>query len=292
MDISVITVTYNSAPFVADWARSIQAQEGVCAEIIVVDNASSDNTVQVIRELRMPAQLLANHNNIGFGRACNQAFAISRGRLAFLLNPDAQLEQRDGLTRLREALDKHPCWGLAGTLITRPDGHTEAHGQITYPEQHRVGCDFSQLPGSLAWVGGASMIIRREVFAAVGGFDPGFFLSSEETDLCLRVRQHGMEIGFVADVSVRHVGMASERGQDPYQTWLVRMGGLLRFWSKHYPAKDVCRLVWRDLFRASLRQRWYAIFACLNGPTSTAWHKYRRYGGIRAACRQFLNTKA
>jgi GT2 family glycosyltransferase len=258
--------------------------------LLVVDNASGDDTVRLIRELGANIHLMANRENTGFGRACNQAFAASHGRFLFLLNPDAHLEQRDGLARLCRALEEHPRWGLAGTQVIRSDGQPEPPPPTTYPEQHRVNCDFSHLPGTLAWVFGASMIIRREAFAAVEGFDPGFFLSSEETDLCLRVRQHGWEIGFVPEVSVRHIGMASERGSDPYDTWLRRMPGLLRFWAKHYPPEEVRRLARRDWFRASFRRQWYGVIARVRGPKSGAWLKHRRYAGISEAARQFLRA--
>ena len=132
------------------------------------------------------------------------------------------------------------------------------------------------------------MLIRREVFAAVQGFDPGFFLSSEETDLCLRIRQRGWEIGFVPEVSIRHIGMASERSFDPYETWLRRLPGMHRFWAKHYPAAEVRRLVRRDLFRARFRERWYGLMARFQGRGSSAWLKHRRYAGICEASRRFL----
>ena len=289
MDISIIVVTYNSAPCIATCVGSACEQEGVQVELIVVDNSSTDDTLGMLRGLTPNIHVEANHENIGFGRACNQAFALSHGRFIFLLNPDAQLEQRDALAQLCRAMEQHARWGLAGTRVITSDGRCEGPA-ATYPEQHRVHRDFSHLPGTLAWVYGASMMVRREVFAAVDGFDPGFFLSSEETDLCLRVRQQGWEIGFVPDVSVRHIGMASERGSDPYETWLRRMPGLLRFWSKHYPPEDVRRLVRKDWFRASFRRQWYGVIAQFCGPRSEAWLKHRRYAGICEATRRFLSA--
>jgi GT2 family glycosyltransferase len=285
MDFSVIIVTYNSAPCIADCVLSVWAQEGVEAEVVVVDNASTDDTVRVVRELGRPLRLEANRQNIGFGQACNQGVAGSRGRLLFLLNPDAQLMQRDGLARLGRTMEEHPCWGVAGTRVIRLDGREEPPA-TAYPDQHRVRRDFSHLPGTLAWVYGASLSIRREVFSAVDGFDPGFFISSEETDLCLRVRQHGREIGFVPEVTVRHIGMASERGRDPYDTWRDRMTGLIRFWSKHYPPEDVLRLARKDRLRSRFRREWYHVAAQFGGPGSRAWLKYRKYAGISEAARR------
>ncbi len=288
IEVSVIVVTYNSAGCIEACIASVERQEGVQAEVLVVDNNSSDNTVQVLKALGAPVRLLLNQQNIGFGSACNQAFQQSRGRFIFFLNPDAQLDQPDALRRLCQAMDVHSQWGLAGTRVLSPNGQDEAAPAHHYPSQRQCSPDFAQLPGKIAWVFGASMIVRREIFAAVHGFDPGFFLTSEETDLCLRIRQHGWEIGFIEDVTVRHIGFASERGNDPYETWRRRVPGIFRFWSKHYPADYARRLVWKDWVRASFRQHWYGVMALFGGTGSSAWRKHRQYAGISDASRQFL----
>lgn len=290
IDVSLIAVTYNSAPCIAACLNSVLKQQGVRLEVIVVDNASSDETVSVVAGLGSNIHLLANQENIGFGRGCNQGFGASRGRYLFLLNPDAWLEERDSLTRLLERMQREVRWGLAGTRVIESDGATECPPAACYPDEHHVHCDFSHLPGRIAWVFGASMFIRREAFAAVGGFDPGFFLTSEETDLCLRLRQHGWEIGFVPEVTARHIGAASERGTDPYITWLRRVPGIYRFWSKHYPPKDVRRLLWKDWFRASFRSRWYGTLARFLGPGSSAWRKHRRNAAIRDVSWRLLRS--
>ena len=134
------------------------------------------------------------------------------------------------------------------------------------------------------------MLVRREAFAAVDGFDPGFFLYAEETDLCLRLRERGWEIGFVPEVTVRHIGGASEQGNDPYETRLRGMAGIHRFWAKHYPTDDVKRLVWRDWLRSNFRRRWYGITRRFHGPGSRAWLKHREYAAISEASRRFLGA--
>jgi GT2 family glycosyltransferase len=289
IDVSVIVVTYNSAPCIERCVASVRAQEGVTTELILVDNVSTDDTVSVVRRLKPAVQLIVNSENVGFGRGCNQGFAAGRGRFLHLLNPDAQLDQRDAYARLIRLMDQHPRWGLAGTNIVTPEGLTEG-AETHYPDQQRVHCDFSKLPGTLAWVSGASMFIRRGVFAAIEGFDPGFFLSSEETDLCLRIRQRGWEIAFASEISVRHIGMASEQVNDPYDTWARRIPGMHRFWVKHYPAADVRRLLRRDLLRTGFRMRWYGLLARFAGRSSEAWRKHRRYAGIYDATRHCLEA--
>jgi GT2 family glycosyltransferase len=289
-DVSIIVVTYNSAPCIKGCLDSVLAQQGPGFEILVVDNVSADETVKVVRAMGSGIRLLVNQANVGFGRGCNQAFGESHGRFVLFLNPDARLPQPDSLSRLCQAMAQNPKWGLAGTRVLESDGTVECPPAYSYPDEQRAHCDFSRLPGQIAWVFGASMFVRREVFAVVEGFDPGFFLSSEETDLCLRIRQQGWEIGFVPEVVAQHIGAASERGIDPYDTWRRRVPGIYRFWSKHYPAVDARRLVRRDWLRARFRQHWYGVVARFAGTESRAWRQHRRYAGISEAARIFLEN--
>ncbi len=287
-DVSVIIVTYNSAPCIGECVASVKRQQKIAAEIIIVDNASADNTVEVVRGLGDGARLIASPENSGFGRGCNQGAAASSGAVLFFLNPDAHFDGPTALADVRRAFEQNPRWGALGTRVVRPDGKVENFGDTTYPEQKRMRCDFSRLPGKLAWVLGASLAVRREAFNAIAGFDPGFFLYSEETDLCLRLRQAGWEIGFLPEVTARHIGGASDVSGDPYGMWLLKMTGLHRFWAKHYPAEDVRRIVRLDRFRSSYRKRWHGMMALFRGKDSRSWLKSREYAAICEASKRFL----
>ncbi len=289
--VSVIIVTYNSASCIRECVISVLAQTDTAAEIIVVDNASADDTANVVRSFGGDVNLIANRDNIGFGRGCNQGFAASHGRFIYFLNPDARLVERDDLAQLGRALQAHPQWGLAATRVVSVEGQDESTPATTYPGQARARNDFDRLPGKIAWVIGASLFVRREVFTALGGFDPDFFIYSEETDLCLRLRKLGHEIGLVAGVTVRHIGAVSEAGRDPYDTWTRKLNGLHLFWKKHYAPEDAARLVRRDLWRARVRMILNGVMAAFQPPRSRAWEKYRRYRAIRDASVKFLSAK-
>ncbi len=284
MDVSIVTVAYNSAACIKACLESVLAQQDVRKEIVLVDNASSDQTVDVIHSLGDKVRSIRNEQNVGFGRACNQAFACCQGRYIYLLNPDAQLIGRNALSSLCRALEQHPTWGLAGTRILDADGRPKGPPPSSYPDQGRVRHDFDRLPGSIAWAVGASLIIRREVFARVGGFDPDFFLYGEETDLCLRVRKLGFEIGYVDEVAVRHIGGQSEAGRDPYEVWTRRSNGIHLFWQKHYRPEDVVRLLRRDRFRSRYRMLVHGLQAQFLPAGSVAWQKHRRYRAIWESC--------
>lgn len=288
MDVSVIVVTYNSAPCIKPCLASVFAQTGVSFECIVVDNVSKDDTVAATKEFNI--RLLANRENIGYGRANNQGVAASQGRYIYLLNPDAKLEKNDALAKLCRAMDSNPRWGMAGTLVHGSSGEVESPPSTEYPAQSHVRRDFSKLPGKIAWIIGASMIVRRELYEKLGGFDPGFFLYSEETDFCLRMRELGFEIGQVSEVAVTHIGGASEDPRDPYNVSTTKLKGLVRFRQKHYPPADCVFLAKRDLRRARFRMLLNGLLARFQKPNSKAWQKHRQYRGIWEVSREYLSS--
>lgn len=287
-DVSVIIVSFNSASCIRECLESVRQQEGMRFERIVVDNASSDQTVDVVRKFDETVRIVANAENVGFGRGCNQGAALSRGEFVYFLNPDSRLGQGDALATLRRAMQTHAHWGMAATRVLSADGGNESEPATTYPGQSRARNEFDRLPGRIAWVIGASMFLRRGVFQALNGFDPEFFLYSEETDLCLRTRKLGYEIGHVREVTVHHIGGVSEQGRDPYDTWRRRMKGMHLFWEKHYAPEDVARLVQRDLRRAWLRMMLNGLLASFPPTKGRAWQKQRRYRAIRDESAGFL----
>jgi GT2 family glycosyltransferase len=288
MDVSVIVVTYNSASCIRKCLTSVFAQTGVTFECVVVDNVSGDNSRTLAAEF--PVRLIANAENVGYGRGNNQGFKASSGRYIYLLNPDAELEGNDALAKLCRAMDANPRWGICSTLIRSPEGDTESPPAYYYPGQRHTRSNFSELPGKIAWVLGASLMTRREVFTALEGFDSGFFHASEDTDLCLRARKQGWEIGYVDDVSVRHIGQVSERDVDPYELCKHKIAGMLRFRQKHYSPQDTLRLTRRDVYRARFRMFCHGLKSWFKPPRSIAWQKYRRYLAIWEVSRNFLRT--
>jgi N-acetylglucosaminyl-diphospho-decaprenol L-rhamnosyltransferase len=286
VDISVIVVTFNSADCIGDCVESVLAQSGVSFELIVVDNASADGTLEKLKGQK--CRVIPSAENLGFGRGCNLGFSASSGRSIYLLNPDARLAGKKSLVELCRRMDANPRWGMAGTLVLSADGKSESPPATGYPGQRHVHRDFSKLPGNIAWILGASMIIRRELYEKLGGFDPGFFLYSEETDFCLRLRELGFEIGHIAEVAVSHIGSTSETLRDPCDVSARKLQGLLRFRQKHYPPDDCVFLARRDLRRAWFRMIWNGLLARLQPPHSKAWQKHRAYRGIWETSREHL----
>jgi GT2 family glycosyltransferase len=287
-DISVIIVTYNSSECIQACLDSLWSQKGVDYEVIVVDNASSDDTLLTVRNNR--CLLLENEENIGFGRACNLGISRSTGRYIFLLNPDARLTNEGDLARVCRLMDENLQWGLSGAKVLSSNGSLESPPAREYPGQKHVQRDFSKLPGSISWVIGAAMVIRRDLCLRLGGFDPAYFLYSEETDLCLRIRELGYEIGWMENIVVRHIGGESEKGVDPFDTACRKLRGLLTFRIKHYTAEECAFLANRDRRRSFLRMLTNGFIAFLRGKKSREWQKYRMYRGVWETSRDHLDS--
>ena len=277
-EISIIIVTYNSGRCIDACLESVLSQKGADFEVIVVDNASSDDTLSKVRNRDF--LVVEGKENIGFGRACNLGVSRSKGKYIYLLNPDAQLADKNSFAEICRQMKKNPQWGVAGTKVISNDGLSESPPAKNYPGEKYVTRDFSKLPGNISWVIGASIIIRQDVFAELEGFDADYFLYSEETDLCLRTRELGHEIGWMEEVTVSHIGGDSERESDPYHASCRKLNGLLIFRDKHYPRADCIFLAKRDLRRAFFRMITNQILAIIKGKGSKQWAKARDYQGV------------
>jgi N-acetylglucosaminyl-diphospho-decaprenol L-rhamnosyltransferase len=288
VDVSVIIVTYNSGGCIEGCLRSISLQKDTSFEVVVTDNASTDNTLSRIP--REKVSVIESKQNIGFGRACNLGFSQSEGKYILFLNPDAELVGEFALRDMCRNMEQNPCWGLAGTKVVSHEGCLESPPAGEYPGQKYVNRDFSRLPGKIAWVVGASMVVRRDIFSRLGGFDPDYFLYSEETDLCLRTRDIGYEIGWMEDVVAQHIGGDSEKDTDPFDVACRKLTGLMTFRSKHYSKHECIFLAKRDLNRAHFRMISNRIHACFKGTKSKPWAKYRTYRGIWETSRKYLDS--
>ncbi len=255
LDISVLIVNYNTADLVKLCIESVLRQRDANYEIIVMDNASVDESVAVLRAFGDQITLIANQDNLGFGKSNNQGFHISQGRYLFLLNPDAECLTEYDLCNAVKYMDEHPQYGLVGTRIVDSIGQVDETAWDHYPRQKQASIDFSTLPGKWATVLGASMVVRRDVYEKIGGFDEDYFLYAEETDLCLRIRQQNYQIGYYTGVTVRHIGGASASKNPAELTIRRKKQAKFLFYSKHYPLADVVRMAKKDLSQA----RWHRL---------------------------------
>ena len=225
--VGVAIVTRNSEEHVAACLRSLTiAADGLPLSVVVVDNDSNDQSVKVARQSWPGLNLIQNRSNVGFARAANAACAaLVDCSYLLLLNPDATM-QPGSLGRLRDALEASPHVAASGPQLRYPDGR---HQISARPLPTLVGVIYDalllyhlmsrpdlveQFPGSpgpseVDCLSGACLLIRRECFDALQGFDERFFLYGEDVDLCARLRGLGRALLLVPEALVFHVEGAS-----------------------------------------------------------------------------------
>lgn len=231
--VSIVIVNYNVRDFLHHCLLSIRkALQGISGEIIVVDNHSSDGSVEFLEPLFPEVQFVALQENIGFGRANNMGFAMATGAYILCLNPDTLLSE-DTLVTMAQYMDSHPDVGLSGCKLLNGDGSfqvacrrgfptpwvafTKAFGlQALFPKSRlfgRYNQGFRDIDDTyeVDAVIGAFMFIRREALAQIQGFDPEFFMYGEDLDLCYRVTQKGWKVVYVHTTSVIHFKGESTR---------------------------------------------------------------------------------
>ena len=205
--VTLVIVTYNSSGALAGCAASLAAVEVVGGyELIIVDNASRDDSVAQVRAHVPGARLIENAQNRGFAAAVNQGVAAGTGRIVATLNPDTEVTA-GWLQALVERLDADAGIGVVGSVIRDADGQvTHTAGTVdavTYRTGHADGAAGSL--DDVAYVTGAGIALRRADWDALGGFDEGFFPAYfEDLDLCLRVRARGQRCVVVATAHLLH----------------------------------------------------------------------------------------
>lgn len=225
IDLSIIIISYNTCELTIKCIESIfKYTKGVTFEIIVVDNASADKSVVTIaRKFKSKVVLIKNKENLGFGAANNQGMAIAQGRYICLLNSDTVLignlfEKALEWFDQKALLEIGSSVGMMGVKLLNPD-RSEQESYGGFPTLGRV---FSRvmfgrfLPVNLSdklkrvdYVKGACMILKREVFERVGGFDDKLFMYVEEVEWCYRVNKSGYAIVYWPNGSLIHFGGAS-----------------------------------------------------------------------------------
>ncbi|MFK7915267.1 MAG: glycosyltransferase family 2 protein [Pseudomonadales bacterium] len=219
--VDVVIVNWNAGPLLARCIAALQlAEQSVLASVTVVDNASADNSIQGIA--KTPVKLLENSDNKGFGAACNQGAALGHAPQLLFLNPDTEIAPQ-ALGRASAYLAEHPECGVVGLQLVGADGDVQrscarlptvwsmlAHGlgldRIMPATGYAMREWDHQTSRRVDHVIGACYLIRRDLFATLGGFDERFFVYLEDLDLSQRVRQQGFDLQFIADASGYHLG--------------------------------------------------------------------------------------
>lgn len=223
MKISIIILNYNTADYLEQTLRSIKPLPN--QEIIVVDNASTDNSVDLVRKNFPSVKLIINQKNIGFSAGNNVGIRQAKGKHIVLLNSDTQIID-DAISTLSAYLDTHPKAGIVGPKLLLPDGAIDLASHRGFPTPWNAFTYFAKLeqifPNHKVFSGyhqtwkdfnhthpvdaisGAVLMIRQQVINDIGLLDENFFLYGEDLDWCKRAKDAGWEVIYHPQAVVIH----------------------------------------------------------------------------------------
>ena len=250
--ITASIVTYRSGPVIARCLEHLFASTRRPLEVVVFDNASDDDTLTRLQPFSNRVRLVAHPANLGFGQGHNRALAGAGGDYFLLLNPDIEIPP-DGLDRLIRHLEEDASCGAVAPRLDEASSNDAAGFSRRYPGQRYAPECFRHLPGEVAFLQGACVLMRAALFRAIGGFDPRYFLYAEDLDLSLEIRKQRYELHCLESLAVRHLGGHSERSFQPRAVSAKKHLGLLLFYRKHYPRRARGFLIGRDILKSAFR---------------------------------------
>jgi GT2 family glycosyltransferase len=247
MKLSFIIVTYNSANFIGDCINSIVRQEcnDITSEIILIDNASTDSTAEILRNKFPNILLKENLENVGFATAVNQVVSLSQGEYILLLNPDTIIKD-NFIEKLFSFLQNTPDASIVGVkLVDENNKHQPSSWKkislltifiemlLPYDLSIKLVTETPDKPSRVQNVSGACMLIRRDVFEKLNGFDARFFLYYEEIDFCMRAIKKGYKVYYTPEIEVVH--FAAKSSSDNKEAFFFNLyHNKLLFIKKHF----------------------------------------------------------
>ncbi|MEW5925491.1 MAG: glycosyltransferase family 2 protein [Candidatus Zixiibacteriota bacterium] len=230
--ISVVLISYNGREFINDCLRTtLESLKGVSSEVIVIDNASSDGTIEIIERNFSAARIIKNSANLGFAKAVNQGFNEARGEYIFLLNQDTRIVA-DAVPRLMQRMAEDPAVGTIGPKFIGFDGRLQRSIRA-FPRYRDLFFEFTGLSylfcrskafasWKMGWFDhltemevdqpmGAALMIRRSVIDKVGRFDESFGIFFNDVDFCRRVKEAGFVNLYYPEAVIEHFVGGSTR---------------------------------------------------------------------------------
>ena len=245
MKLSVVIVSYNVCHYLGQCLDSVRtALQGFESEVFVVDNASIDDTLQVLPKRFQEVHFIANKENVGFARANNQAIRQATGQYVLLLNPDTVVAEHT----LREAvsfMDEHPQAGGAGVMMHNGDGTVAPESRRAIPTPwvsalKMLGFTKRYYMSHLPWdqpaqievISGAFCLLRHEALNQIGLLDEDFFMYGEDIDLSFRLLKGGWQNWYLPLPITHFKGKSTQKSDFRYVH--VFYQAMLIFFRKHY----------------------------------------------------------
>lgn len=248
--LSIVIVNWNTRELLAQCLTSILAQvEPTQTEIWVVDNASSDHSVELLRDRFPSVKFISSRVNLGFAAANNLALRRAHGKFILLLNPDT-IVGPGAIARLADFLDAHADVGAVAPRLVNPDGSLQVSCEpfptlfrefwrLFHLDRWRRFASYAptrwmqSTPQRVDVARGACLMVRRSVFEQLGWFDEQFFMYSEEVDLCRRLACAGYAVVWLPDAQVMHLGAQSTRQVEDAMFFQLYKGKI-QYFRKHY----------------------------------------------------------
>jgi len=253
---SICIVNWNVAPLLKACLSSI-AKQTVAERIqtIVVDNASTDGSAEMVATTFPQVQLIRNQTNTGFARANNQALAQTTAPFVLFLNPDTELPI-EAIKTLIDVANQNPTVGIFGPKLLNPDGSLQpsvrrfpdflSQAMVVLKLHHRwpklrpvaryyANDHDSATFGQVDQVMGACFFVRRDVIKAIGGFDEGYWIWFEEVDYCRRAKNAGWPTAYSPTPAVIHHGGTGFRQVASLKRQRLFLRSLNRYFARHHP---------------------------------------------------------
>lgn len=213
--VSAVVVTHHSGGVI----RQCLERLGKAAKIIVIDNASDDDTIDIVTGIAPDSHLLRNPVGVGYGNAASQGLAAVETEFALLVNPDAVVPD-EAIAHLVEAADAYADGALFGPTVIGPDDEVELSHDVGLFDRRGYGSRDRELPPNgpccAEFLSGAVTLLRMSAYREVGPFDPRLFLYYEDDDFCMRLRAAGSSLILVPGAMVSHIGGGSVRPSAHY----------------------------------------------------------------------------
>ncbi|MEH6630914.1 MAG: glycosyltransferase family 2 protein [Halopseudomonas aestusnigri] len=274
--LTVLTVTHNGGEVIGGMLQTVPSD----APLIVVDNASTDDSLDIVRKIAPHARLILNKIGLGYGNGMNCGLREVKTEFALLVNPDSVLT-KEAITSLIGAADQFPEAGLFGPSILNPDGSVELSHDVNLFDRAALGKRIGEVrpegPLSADFVSGAVMLLRMSAGRAVNFFDPEIFLYYEDDDICMRLRQADFGIILVPDAVITHIGGGSVRPNPAYyweKFWHISWSRLY-FEKKYHGLSQSRTLAWKYACKYALKTLGYTVVL----KRSKAWRDAARCAG-------------
>lgn len=256
--VSIVIVNWKTPRLLAACLDSILKDEKHGQfEVWVADNNSQDESVEMLKRDYPGVNLIANAENLGFGKACNQVIPQAQGKYVLLLNPDTIITD-SAISKMASYMDEHPECGAAGPQVLNPDGTLQLACRRSFPDPWAAFFRLTYLsmlfPNNKTFakynmtfadpkqvlevdaLSGSCMMVRNSLIDAVGLMDEDIFMYGEDIDWCWRIKEHGFKVIYIPDAVVYHYHGASSRLR-PIGATINLHRGMHVFYEKHLAKK-------------------------------------------------------